>query len=219
MNYELLIKKAKKEIDNGFNKMGRKIDNPSFLEKYLIVSTLKAVKLSDAIVFLCKNDFNNESLIILRSLIEHSVNMHWIIKDNTKEKLSNYISDLEKINYGERWPEIDLSKRLEDLGYKNRDYYDFVIKFTYSYAHVNAKALDWKEVIKIEGLKSEPFPAQAIYSIVAQMLGHILKSLNIHFKGLFDSYSDIWKEIEVDKNSLRKKIEKIAKNLDKQDIY
>ncbi len=218
MNYELLIKKAKKEIDNGFNKMGRKIDNPSFLEKHLIVSTLKAVKLSDAIVFLCKNDFNNESLIILRSLIEHSVNMHWIIKDNTKEKLNNYISDLEKINYGERWTEVDLSKRLEDLGFQNRDYYDFVIKFTYSHAHVNASSLEWGEVIKIDGLNSEPFSAQAIYSIVAQMLCHVLKSLDMHFNGFFSSYSDIWNEIKVDKSSLRKKIEEIAKNLDKQDI-
>jgi len=216
MNYEPLIQKAKKEIDNGFNKMGRKIDNPSFLEKYLIVSTLKAVKLSDAIVFLCKNDFNNESLIILRSLIEHSVNMHWIIKDNTKEKLSNYISDLEKINYGERWTDVDLSKRLEYLGFKNRDYYDFVIKFTYSHAHVNAKALDWKEVIKIDGLKAETFSDQAIYSIVAQMLCHVLKSLDMNFNGFFSSYSDIWKEIKVDKSSLRNKIEEMVEKLNSE---
>jgi hypothetical protein len=216
MNYELLIQKAKKEINDGFNNMGRKIENPSFLEIYLIVSTLKAIKLSDTIVFLCKNNFSNESLIILRSLIEHSVNMHWIMKEDTEKRLEDYRSDLEKLAFGERWTNTDLSKRLESIGFnKDKEYYDYVVKFTYSYAHVNAKSLKWENMIKIEGLKSVTFPAQAIYSIVAQMLGHVLKSLNIHFSGLFATYSNIWKEIEVDKNSIRKKIEEIAKNLGK----
>ena len=218
MNYELLIQKAKKEINDGFNELGRKIENPSFLEIYLIVSTLKSIELTDAIMFLCKNNFNNESLIILRSLVEHSLNMHWIMKKDTEKRLEEYRSDLEKIELGGFWTKDNLKKRMKDIGI-GEEYYDFVVKFTYSYAHVNAKSLKWQKVIKIDGLKSEPFPAQAIYSIVAQMLGHVLKSLNIHFKGLFDSYSDIWKEIEVDKSSIRKKIEKIAKNLDKQDLY
>jgi len=217
MNYEFLIKKAKKEIDYGFDRMGRKIENPSFLERYLIVSTLKAIKLSDAIVFLCKNKFNNESLIILRSLIEHSFNMHWIMKKDTTERLKDYISDLEKVDFGGYWTKDNLKKRVKSLGI-GEEYYDFVLKYTYANAHVNASSLEWGKVIKIDSLKNRPFSPQAIYSIVAQMLGHVLKALDMHFKGFFNSYNEIWKEIEVDKSSIRKKMKEIIKNLDNQDI-
>lgn len=217
MDYELLIQKAKKEIDDGFNKMGRTIKNPSSLERYLIASTLKAIKLSDAIVFLCKNNFNNESLIILRSLIEHSLNMHWIMKENTEARLKDYLSDLGKIDFGKRWTPDRFNKRIEDLGF-NKEYYDFVVKKTYAHSHVNASSLEWGSVINDERLKGEPFSAQAIYSIVAQMLGHVLKSLDMHFKGFFNSYSEILKEIKVDRSSIRKKLEKMVGQFENQEI-
>jgi len=209
MDYELLIQKARKKIDEGFNKMGRKIENPSFLERYLIAAALKAIKLSDVVVFLCKNNFNDESIIVLRSLIEHSLNMHWIMKENTEIRLREYLSNLGKIDFRGYWTTKKFNKRMEDIGF-NKEYYDFVVKITYAYSHVNASSLEWNKVINDDRLKGEPFSAQAIYSIVAQMLGHVLKSLDMQFKGFFHSYNDVWGQIKVDRSSIKERLEKMV---------
>lgn len=209
MDYEILIQEAKKKIDEGFDKMGRKIEKPSFLERYLIASTLKAIRLTDVIIFLCKNNFTNESLIILRSLIEHSVNMRWIMNKNTEQRLNEYLSDLGKMKFGDHWTQSKLDQRMKDVGFKNKDYYDFVVKITYAHSHVNASSLEWHKVINDERLKGEGFSSNAIYSIVAQTLGHVLKSLDIHFNGFFNYYDYVWGKIKVDKSSMRERLERI----------
>ena len=210
MDYEILIRKAKKNIDEGFDKMGRVIKNPSFLERYLVAATLKAVKLSDAIEFLCKNNFNQESLIILRSLIEHSINMRWIMNKNTEKRLKEYLSDLGKIKFGDYWTKQKFNKRMEEVGFENKEYYDYVVKITYAYSHVNASSLEWEKVINDRRLGEKFANPQAIYSIVAQMLGHVQKSLDLHFKGKFNYYNDIWNSIKVDRSSMKEKLEKIS---------
>jgi len=211
MDYEIIVKKGIDKIKEGFVKIDGKIQNPSFLERYLIAATLKAIDLTNVIIFLCKNNFTNDSLIILRSLIEHSINMRWITNKNTEQRLKEYLSDLDKMQFGTLWCQPNLYARMEDIGFKNRDYYDFVVKLTYAHAHVNASVLKWGMVINDSRLKGDTFSNNAIYSIVAQMLGHVLKSLDTHFPGAFDYYNDIWKSIEVDyQNNTRKRLKEMV---------
>jgi len=211
MNYEIIVKQGIDKINEGFVKMGGKIKNPSSLERYLIAATLKIIDLTNAIIFLCKNNFTNESLIILRSLIEHSINMRWITNKDTKQRLKGYLSDLGKMQFGTLWCQSDLYARMKEVGFKNKDYYDFVVKLTYAYAHVNASVLEWGMVIDDPKLKGATFSNNAIYSIVAQMLGHVLKSLDTNFQGFFDYYNDIWKSIKVDdQNNMRKRLKEMA---------
>lgn len=209
MNYEVLIKENKKKIENSFNEIGSEIKNPTMIDMYLKVATSKAMRFIDAIIFLCKKNFVNESLPILRSLIEHSINMRWIMEKDTNNRLKDYLSDFSKNKLGERWTNTDLLKRMEEIGFKkNRDYYDFVVRHTYSFAHVNASSLDWHEVIS--ELSKDRMSPNAIYSIVAQMLGHIVKALSIHYGDSFNFYNAIWDKIKVDR-TVREKFEIISK--------
>lgn len=208
MKYENLIQEAKNKIEEGFDKMDRKIDNPTHSERYLLVSTIKAIEITNAILLLCKNNHVNESLILLRSLIEHSINMAWITNKNSNKRLKEYLFDLQKNKFGNSWStNRNLKERMKDIGFKNEDYYDYVVKITYSYSHVNASSLDWDKVIK--GVPGKNFNGEAVYSIVVQMLGHVIKSLNSQFKGYFNYYIDIWKKIKVDKSDMEKKIKQI----------
>ena len=192
MDYESLIRKAKNEIEKDWEKIKKK-DNDSKVKTYLLVASSKAIRLSDAIVYLCKGNFSNESLIILRSLIEHSINMRWIMNKNTKDRLQKYFVELKKINFGNGWADLPLDQRMKEIGFENKDYFDFVVKFTYGYAHVNSSSLT-PEIGKDIGEKHN-FSPEAIYSVTAQMLGHVLKALNVYYSVFFNGYKIIWARI------------------------
>lgn len=210
MNYKLLVEKAKKYIDKGFANMGGKIENVNILDldHYMLSSAFKAIRFTEAIVKLCEEDFTEECLPILRSLIEHTINMRWIMAKDTENRLQQYLRDLDKKSFGERWTNVNLSDRMSEIGFKNKDYYDFVVKYTYSYAHVNAISLDWEKVMNKKKHDKKRSP-QYIYSIVAQMLGHVLFALNTKYKGKFNYYREIWSHIKGSDKDIREEFEAI----------
>jgi hypothetical protein len=202
------------DIDNGFNKFGRSINNPTIIDRYLLASTYKAVRFCKSILLLCHHGFADESMSVLRSLVELSLNMRWIMEKDTKARLKEYMTDLGKKGFGAKWTDRDLFSRIQELGF-GRDYYDFCIKPIYSYAHVNSSSLRWGEVIDHPQLSKDGFNPEAVYQVVAQMLGHIMKSLDTQYKGCFPNYNKYWKKIKGD-NNVRAKINKIIETLEKE---
>lgn len=211
--HRVLAQKALNLIDAGFDQMDRKINNVSLLDRYLVAASMKAVRLADTILFLGDHGVTDEAFPVLRSLVEHSINMRWITEENTKLRLKLYMGDLGKVGFGTSWANKTLDKRMEEVGFGDRDYYDFCVKLTYSYAHVNASSLKWGEVFDDPRLSKNRWTPDALYSIVAQMLGHVMKALDSRYEGLFDKYNELWKQIRVDKN-IRKKIEKVRKEFE-----
>lgn len=208
---EKLVFEAKQLIDDGFDRLGRSINSPSLLDRYFLAATYKAVRFCDSILILCKEGMTDEALPILRSLIEHSINMRWIAHKDSKERLKQYMNDLGEKGFGAPWTNTNLVDRMKEVGFKSRDYFDFCVKLTYSYAHVNASSLRWGEVINHPQLSKEKWSPDALYVAVAQMLGHVLKALDTHFTGNFKGSDDIWNQISVDKD-IRKKIEEVKKS-------
>lgn len=201
-------------IETGFEKVGNVIPS-SLVDRYLRVAICKIINLEKSISILCEQGYTDESMIILRSFIEHSINISWIMQKDSLQRVRTYIlkDDLSK-GFGQYWTEKKLINRMKDIGFESRDYYDFCVKPTYSYAHVNSSSLKWNKVFDDPRLDSKPFSPEAIYQVEAQMLGHVLKALNTQFNGYFDKYEEIWKCIKVDKN-VRKKFIKICKEFEK----
>jgi len=126
------------------------------------------------------------------------------------------ISVEKRINFGKKWTDVPLNERMDEIGFPNKDYYDLIVKVTYTYAHVNSLSL-LSEINKTSDVKrtKDQFSSQAIYSVTAQMLGHVLKALNIYFKDFFNYYEEIWKQIPGKPNareSFEKAQEKIQTN-------
>lgn len=203
-----LVNTARQIIDNGFDKMGRSIKNSSVLDKYMVAATYKVIRFCEAISLLCEKGLTDEALPILRSLIEHTINMRWIIYKDSSRRLKGYMDDLGEKGFGTTWTNINLYNRMQEIGFKNKDYYDYCVKVTYSYAHVNSSSLIWGEVFNDPRLNNEKWSPDALYIVVAQMLGHVIKALDTHFVGNFQGYNDIWNQIKVDKD-IRKKVKKI----------
>lgn len=203
-----LVNKAKQIIDEGFDKMGRSIKNPSILDKYMVAATYKVIRFCEAISVLCENGLTDESLPILRSLIEHTINMRWIINKDSNKRLKKYMNDLGEKGFGAQWTDVNLYDRMREIGFNDKEYFDYCVKVTYSYSHVNSSSLIWGEVFTDPRLSNERWSPEAIYIVVAQMLGHVMKALDTHFVGNFTGYNSIWNQIKVEKN-MTKKIKKI----------
>lgn len=206
-----LIDEAFKSIEDGFNKMGMNIKNPSLIDRYLIAATYKIRRFSDAIILLSERGLTDEAIPILRSLIEHSINMRWIMNNNTKSRLKDYMNDLGEKGFGSSWTNVSLVDRMKEVGFNDRDYYDFCVKVTYSYSHVNSSSLNWFEVINHPSLNEERWSANANYVVIAQMLGHVMKALDTKFIGYFKNYDYIWNKIKVDPD-VRNKFNKVKES-------
>lgn len=196
--YLTLIQKSKEYIDQGFDTFQRQLQIKDQLGGFLVLCTFRTTGLSDAIVHLCKAGFTDESLPILRSLIETAVNMRWIMNKDTKERLKQYYANLDKNKwYGERWTRGSLRDRMKEIGFKGKleAYYDLVVKFCHDYTHGGARTLPHRRLIP-KTPKKTLMSASPIYAITSQMLGHVLKALNEHWPGKFDSYTLIWKAIK-----------------------
>ena len=88
---------------------------------------------------------------------------------------------------------------MREIGFKDKkgrfeSFYDSVVKYCHDYTHGGAGTLPYRRLIP-KATKTS-MSADAIYAITSQMLGHVLKALNEHWPGKFDSYKVIWKAIK-----------------------
>lgn len=192
-----LIQKSKDYIDQGFDTFQRQLQIKDQIGGFLVLCTFRAAGLSDAIVHLCKAGFTDESLPILRSLIETAVNMRWIMNKDTEERLKQYYANLAEDKwYGKPWTSVNLKDRMKEIGFKDKFqlYYNLVVKFCHDYIHGGVGTLPYRRLVpKATGTSMS---ADAIYAVTSQMLGHVLKALNDYWSGKFNSYKVIWKAIK-----------------------
>lgn len=206
--YKNLLNSTIKKIRKDLETVNHEGEIP-FLERYLITAADKSIKFSEAIICLCEHNYANESIPILRSLIEHSINMRWITTKEPEKRAKEYMNndDIKK-GFGRPWTNLKLDQRMIEVGFKDKDYFDFCVKYTYSHAHVNASSLDWG--ITIKEIKNDRWIGEPLFATAIQMLGHTMKALNSHYKDKFKDYNKIWNQIKVDKN-VREKVNNAIK--------
>jgi|GEM_PF-3146595 len=190
--------KYKKEIielmvktDEIFDRIGRELPHSN---ENMVISGLshKSFEIAGSIILLCDNGYNNEGSILLRSLVENTIKLRWLLNKDTDARIKKYFQDPEDFSWG-----VDKTGRLKDkmieLGY-SEDYYKKVVKVCHSWSHVNAESINWSQVLKVD--KESGLSAGAIYSIVYQMLGHIVKIYYDHISDEFNFYENVFKTLE-----------------------
>ena len=197
MDNKILVEKALKLIDRGFDKMDREVKNPSKLDYFLIGSVDKTLYITESIMLLCEKGYSQEAMILLRSLIELTINIRWITNKDTNARLNSYLDELKEPTFGSRWASKNIKDRAKELNF-NEDYYDFVIKFTYGYSHVNAQSLNLGRLITKQSKRKNI--SESVLVVSAQMLGHMMLALNSRYKSSFSEYNEIWSGIKPTKN-------------------
>ncbi|MHC1717006.1 MAG: DUF5677 domain-containing protein [Candidatus Dojkabacteria bacterium] len=188
--YEKLILDLIKKTDLVFDDIGRELPRSG---ETMVLEALgfTSFHIASAIILLCRNGFSQEAMILLRSLIENTVNLKWILNKEKEERIGLYFHDIKEEGFGAGWTEgKNLEMRMSELGFK-REYYDKVVKVTHSFSHVNAESLDWSSV-------KSGYPRigeEAILAVVYQMLGHVLEVLNKNISEKF-SYKEVFEELK-----------------------
>ena len=188
-SYLAIIKEARQFIFNGLNKTDSLRNNE--IEIFLELSSIRALLLTDAIIELCKQGFSSESLAILRPMIETSVNMRWIMKQDTSNRISSYMAALDD-PYGSFWTVTSLKKRMIEIGF-SKEYYNLIVKRCHDFIHGNASSLPFDFV---DFKKYSPVHPNAVLIIVAQMLAHVLTALNSNWSECFSEYSTVFEKLK-----------------------
>ncbi|MFC1721448.1 alpha/beta fold hydrolase [Patescibacteria group bacterium] len=212
--YEKLAQESFASLNSGLAKFPKTTDKP-LLDNYLKASVYRVLGLSDSIFLLCRSKKESESLILLRSLVETTINMEWIMveKEKVTSRLFGYFNDIYKNKFGKDWSDPDnLRDRMEDIGYEDL-YYDAVIGILNSQVHGNAKSLPWWSALPNAGLRKTTFGSEAIYSMVAGSIGHALKALSLRYGKVseFNKYSEIFDQVHTSRTTnatLQEKLER-----------
>lgn len=200
--YNNLITELIERSDTIFNKIGRDfVKTP----RNIIIECLgyTSFHIAGAILLLCHNNFNQEATILLRSLIENTINLKWILNKNTNDRIKSYFRDISETGLGSEWTPVNLKDRMLEVGFHEK-YYTMVVKITHAFSHTNAESLDWTNIKPDYPLFSE----EGILSIAYQMLGHIIEVLHNEISKEFAFYKDISEEIE-----RRNKIKDITRHI------
>lgn len=187
-NYKKLILQTIKKSDNVFDEIGRTL--PKTQENTIIEGLgYTSFHIASAIILLTDNGFNQEATILLRSLIENTINLKWILKD-TNKRIFLYFQDISEKGFGETWANRNLKERLIEVGFPE-EYYDKVLKVTHSFSHTNAESLDWSNIKEDYPL----FSSNAILVVTYQMLGHVIEVLEKNISPKFDFAKEIFSNI------------------------
>jgi hypothetical protein len=188
-DYKNLILQTIKKSDNIFDEIGRTF--PKTQENIVIEGLgYTSFHIASAIILLTDNGFNQEATILLRSLIENTVNLKWILQDK-ENRIQLYFHDITGKGFGSSWANRNLKERLTEVGFP-KEYYDKVVKVTYSFSHTNAESLDWSNIQKDYPLLSK----DSILVVTYQMLGHIIQVLEKNISPKFDFAKEIFSHIK-----------------------
>ncbi len=187
--YRQLVAEIIDKSNTVFDEIGRDFPQNS---KNIILEGLgyTSFHIVEAIVLLIDKGFNQEAVILLRSLIENTVNLKWILNKNTEERIGSYFQDISKKGFGNTWADLNLKDRMLEVGFPEV-YYDKVVKVAHSFSHTNAESQDWSNIEKDDSL----FSSEATLAVACQMLGHVIQVFERNISPKFDFAKEIFSNI------------------------
>lgn len=189
--YKKNILEVVNRVDMVFDEIGRDF---SHSQKNMVISGLstKSFSIINAIILLCDGNYNSEATILLRSLIENTIKLRWLLNKDVELRINEYFQKPEDFSWGKQ-DKVGLKDKMSELGFSD-EYYNKVIRPTCSYSHANSESINWFPVLKID--KESGLSSGAIYSIAYQMLGHVLKVFNDNLSEEFNFYDEIFQELQ-----------------------
>lgn len=204
-NYYYIFKRALNNVKKGLEYIQNNVDKTDIEKQIIYLVGKRFISHSKAIIVLCKKNYKVEALMVLRALIELTVNLRWILeKGNIDSFLKNTEYDFENELpvMGKAWANKSLYDRMVDIGFKE-DYYKCVLKKLHEELHGNPAVIARAHHKELTNMSTN-----GIYSICCQMIGHLLKILNTNIPEFnFINPTDIWSQITFHETNPKKRIE------------
>lgn len=180
------IEIAIKKIAEGFYNLKKKSIPETSKEEFLIGSSIRSINLSKAIINLCSSGFIAESVILLRSLIETSVNMRWVMNGDSTRRVKAYFATIDEPEWLGYWSRSSMGKKISEIGFR-KDYYTIVVLACHQYVHGKPESLPYRTMFPTK--RSRDFiDEDMMYLISALMLGHVIKALRTQWPQAFPKH-------------------------------
>lgn len=197
-HYKVLFRKALNNFIREEKIIGRSMsDKKPERESVFWLSMRRFISHAKSIIYLCNKKQNLEALMLLRPIIELTVNLKFILEDNTEVNLQQFL-DSAKYEFdsncipkmGDYWSDKNLFNRMQIVGF-TEDYYKTVIKKMHEEIHGSPTVIARAYYKNLTSMNSE-----AIFSIACQFAGHLLEVANtVYPKQRFMCPRDIWNKI------------------------
>jgi hypothetical protein len=192
--YAALISSAKAAIDNGFSRVGKRLDPANASQRALMLLASRAVAIGNALVVLAQQSLANEALPLLRSLLEISVTMRWIAAADGDRRAQEALEEGQKSDWAGLWQTSRLRQRMREYGFPE-NLQERVQMFCYDHLHGNAQGLPWGHVF--EDNKNPGISADELLKIAAFASGHVVKALEVRWPGQFEGAEQLWEKAKV----------------------
>lgn len=186
-----LIARAKAVADNGFSRLGGKLDLDSASQGALMLLATRAAALGNALVLLAQHSLPNEALPLLRSLLEIAAAMRWIVQENTEARARAVLEQAKEADWADLWDTKRLRARLRAAGFPPA-FEDRIMMFCYDHVFGNAQGLPWGHVF--ESNKNPGISSEELLRMSAVASGHVIKALDVRWPGRFDGAEELWEK-------------------------
>lgn len=180
-----LVGSAKSVIDNGFSRVGRRLDAASPADRALVLLSARAVSLADALTLLALHQHANEALPLLRSLIDLALHARWIAAQDSGARARRFLDERREADWQSAWDARRLSERArgaEALAHA-ASYQDHL--------HANAAGLPWSHLFGDAGAGVGP---EALLRETAAAMGHVVAALERRWPGGFEGAERLLQE-------------------------
>jgi hypothetical protein len=184
---------AKSAIDAGFSRVGRKLAKDDVTAGALMVLAARAVANANALAILAEHKHANESLPILRSLLETAVQMRWIVRADSAKRASEVLEERGKADWEDVWQETRVKSRAKELGFWDATF-ERVLSSCREHLNANAAGLPWGHVFA--GKDDGGVSADEVLRATTAVMAHVVKALDERWPGEFPGAEEMWKKAE-----------------------
>ncbi len=187
-----LISLAKAAIDNGFSRVGKRLDPASLSQRALMLLASRAVAIGNALVVLAQHDHANEALPLCRSLLEIVMAMRWIAAAQSEQRARDFFEENKQSDWADLWRTDRLRRRMSEFGFPE-SLHERALMACYDHLHANAQGLPWGHVF--EENKDPGVSAGELLKISAVASGHAVKALETRWPGQFEGAEQLWEKV------------------------
>lgn len=183
---ERRIGMAKAVIDNGFCRVGPRLDRADLQGAALTGGASRALGLADAVVGLCRRDHPAEAAVLVRQLAVTAADLAWAAADAARAPAA--LAELDAPSWGSLFDEARWLERAAAAGIPAGDV-SAVAALATDFQAGNRAVAPWSHVYS-QNSRPAPDPV-SVMRLTARLMGRVLRALDGRWPGTFPGAEEL----------------------------
>lgn len=183
---ERRIGMAKAVIDNGFCRVGPRLDRADAQGAALTGGASRALGLADAVIGLCRRDHPAEAAVLVRQLAETAADVAWAARDAARAPEA--LAALEAPRWDGLFDEARFKSRAAEAGFPEGDV-TAVLSLAADFLAGNRAVAPWSHIYA-QNTRPVPDP-ELVLALTARLMGRVLTALEGRWPGTFPGAEEL----------------------------